>query len=225
MIIEYVAIIVGALYWVYNTRLRIGYKASFYRAYVSGGSKPDVFYDVEGNIVDIMKGVYSYVFDDSNNVVDIVHDVVSNTVKLYKWIGEKEFKATDKVISFKGKTFVVDFDRLTCRKYGFEYLNFDFENESIINFGGEYFTSGDAETVDNVMSGGMFTGLFKLGEKLSGMQKLMIVMSFGLGAMIVAIVCIAVYQGYIIPDMLQGWVPREDTVPPPLMSLLGGLLG
>lgn len=209
MVAEYVGVILGALYWVYNTRLRMGYKASFYVPYVSGsGGVGDFALNEVGKPVDVVKGVYSYVVDGLGNVVDVERLDVRSDVKLWKWIGDKDFKPTDKIISFKGKTFQVNLKRLSFRKFGFEYLNFNFEDESVINFGGEYFTGGDAETVDDVMGGGLFRGLFKLGSQFSKMQYVLILLGLVAGVAVGALVVVAVYQGYVIPNMFEGWSPN-----------------
>lgn len=205
MVVEYVGVIVGALYWVYNTRLKMGYKASFFVPYVGGsGGGVDFVFNEAGKPVDVVKGVYSLVFDNLGNVVDVECRDVGEGVRLWKWIGDKDFKPDSKIVSFKGKSFVVKLNKLCYRKYGFEYLNFNFEDETIINFGGEYFTGGDAETVDDVMGGGLFRGLFKLGDKFSTLQYILIVLGLVCGVALGALVVVGIYQGWVIPEMLKG---------------------
>lgn len=114
-IAQYVGLLVIGGYLLYKTRFKIGFKAVFLRR-VGVGER------LEGVELDPVDVAYGYVSDKRGE---------------YQFVGEKEFKSTDKVVSFKGGSFSPDLEFMTYRKFGFQYLFFDFDSGALLNFGGE----------------------------------------------------------------------------------------
>jgi hypothetical protein len=123
--LQYVAMAVGGLYIFYNTRLKICFRAVFLRRVEMSGEGSGDFYSL------VKK---DKVTGDEASDFDVVR---SGGKGDYIWVGDKDFCATAKEVSFRKKTFFPDLSCLAFRKYGAHLLYFDFDSGSLLTFGGE----------------------------------------------------------------------------------------
>lgn len=160
MISQYIGVFVCVAYYVYHYRLKIGYKAIFCVSEVRDEGKPS-------------DGSYVYVERDGRVGVQ---PVFASDGRGYVEIGESEFKASDEYVRFRDKSFPVDLGKTTMRKRGITKVYYDFDNESVLTFGGETFFAGDARTNDIFMAGNIFKQFFDLLRSISKQQLLMLVL-------------------------------------------------
>lgn len=168
MIFQYLGLAVSLGYYVWRYRLKIGYTAVF------------VVPDMESG-VKVSDGSYTLVETDKGVAYQ---PLVGSSEKLYTIVGEQDFKARDEWISFNKKSFPVDIGKVSIRKRGISYIYYDFENECIINFGGEFHCAGDARINDYFMAGNIFKQFFDLLRSMSKTQLMMLLLvALGVGSL------------------------------------------
>lgn len=174
MISQYVGLAVVAVYLLYKTRFKIGFKAVFLRKVgVSKDSKSE---------------------DTAVRVGD------------YQVVGEKEFKSTDKSISFRKGSFSPDLEHIAYRKHGFQYVFFDFDTGSLLTFGGE-FEGVDAPFAERHLRAGVLRE-FLLG---AGSLPKMFWVVFIISVVTTGVSCLI--GGYLIG--------KEGLLAPEMVSLFG----
>lgn len=189
MIAQYVGMGVLGGYIVYATRFKIGYRAVFLRRV---GAKGEVS---ELNPIDVEYGYKGGVVGGGQ----------------YQFVGDKDFRATAKEIRFRGGTFAPDLERVSYRKFGYQFLFFDFDSGSLLNFGGE-FQNVDPDFAERHLTGNVVKNFLLLS---SGMPRVVL---FALVFAVVATGVAAGVGGYLLGGM-GGQSNRTVT------SLVGVLFG
>lgn len=175
LLVQYVGIGVLAVYLLYRTRFKVGFRASFYRK--SGVGQDSVNF-----------GGYEFVYDKKGNVVDVQRYPAGRNSN-YVWVGETEFRASAKAVSYGKRKFPIDFSYMCFRKFGFTNFSFDIDSGDLLNFGGER-EGMPPEKVDVFCDDNLLRNLF---SRLGGIDKVYIIL---FAVMVVIGVVAGLFGGY-----------------------------
>lgn len=126
-------------------------------------------------------------------------------------VGSKEFKAKDETIKFHKKNFSVDLEQLSYRERGYQYLYIDFEEGTLLTFGGEC-AGIDPMDADLFLSSGIINRIVA-GLKGVSMFSFIILVIMA----VVAVLCFFIgllSSSYLLPEAVE-----EEA------QIIGGLIG
>lgn len=116
---------------------------------------------------------------------------------VYTLVGTKEFKKSDKIVTFKKMTFPVNLQRIAFTDRRKTVICYDIDRNDVIHFGGVRFI-GNTSDVNAVMESGFVEKVVEEATGLSKVMILMLVMALGIGA------CLFVVGLFVSPYVLPG---------------------
>lgn len=93
----------------------------------------------------------------------------------FERVGAKEFKKSDKEVSFKGRTFFVSMVHSLGRTKNKTLLAVDFDTADYLRFGGRYY-GGDCDHQDNLLANGVFARIVRGYNGLDAYMLIIIVL-------------------------------------------------
>lgn len=143
----------GAVWWYYTVRIKIGYKAEFYR---------------------LMHGVK--VLNPETKKVEVKGGV-------WKRIGVREIKVTDKEVVFRrgisgrGDPFQVNLTKPIAQIYGWTLFGFDYDTGDSLTFGGVY-QNASPHDIEEFLNDGLIRKMLKfIGERKTEFLMFMVLMA------------------------------------------------
>lgn len=175
----------GAVWWYYTARIKIGYKAEFYR---------------------LMHGV---------KVKNSVTGQVEVKGGVWKRIGVREIKVTDKEVVFrrgvggKGDPFQVNLTKPIAQIYGWTLFGFDYDTGDSLTFGGVY-QNASPHDIEEFLNDGLIRKMLKFVDQNKA-QMMMFIVIFSVLAVMAFVVGLFA-SPYILPSTVV--VTPTPTVTP-----------
>lgn len=204
IVIQYVAMFGVLGWWIYKKRIARGFKVLFV-AVASGENKGS--YEIDERRFEKLAKSREFRKGDKvvvRKAVECIHEFAPSEV--VQFLHAKEVKSGQEFVEYKDKAFMIPWEHISHREFGWEYMVVDISNFKSLTFGGEtvhYYSAVDAGTI---LGGKLFSKAFD--EKQAGDYKVVIILAVMFTAML-AVMATYFVTVYIVQSWYEGWVPAQ----------------